>query len=124
MFTLRNFLVSVAGHSQADVLSDVLFCTEADAKRAFLANQMHESYAGYSFTLVGQGELTFSYSGRTVVSYIDRLLLMEAVYLLRNSDMSVTAIAEHLHFASQSSFTKFFVRMKGESPLAYRMGQP
>ena len=59
-------------------------------------------------------------SGRTVVDYINQMLLMEASFLLRTSDQSITQIAARLHFADTPSFSKFFSRMKGLSPRDYR----
>lgn len=61
-------------------------------------------------------------SGRTVIDYISQMLLMEASFLLRTTSMSITQIAERLHFANQSSFSKFFLRMKGVTPKRFRMG--
>lgn len=60
-------------------------------------------------------------TGRTVVDYIDQMLLMEAAFLLRISSMSITQIAEYLHFADAPSFSKFFSRLKGVSPREYRV---
>ncbi len=59
-------------------------------------------------------------SGRTVVDYINQMLLMEASFLLRTSELSITQIADRLHFADTPSFSKFFSRMKGQSPKAFR----
>ena len=59
-------------------------------------------------------------TGRTVVDYVNQMLLMEASFLLTTSQMSIAQIADRLHFANQSSFSKFFTRMKGTSPRAYR----
>ena len=59
-------------------------------------------------------------TGRTVIGYINQMLLMEAVWLLRSTNHSIAAIAERLHFADQSSFSKFFIRMKGVGPKEYR----
>ena len=61
-------------------------------------------------------------SGRTVIDYISQMLLMEALFLLRTTSMSITQIADRLHFANQSSFSKFFLRMKGVTPKRFRMG--
>lgn len=61
-------------------------------------------------------------SGRTVIDYISQMLLMEASFLLRTTSMSITQIADRLHFANQSSFSKFFLRMKGVTPKRFRMG--
>jgi len=59
-------------------------------------------------------------SGGTVVDYINQMLLMEASWLLQNTDETTTQIADHLHFSSQASFCRFFTRMKGMSPKQYR----
>ena len=61
-------------------------------------------------------------SGRTVVDYINQMLLMEASFLLRTSELSITQIADCLHFADTPSFSKFFSRLKGQSPRAFREG--
>lgn len=60
-------------------------------------------------------------TGRTVMDYINQMLVMEASWLLRDTNLSVAAIAERLHFADQSSFGKFFARIKGIGPKEYRM---
>lgn len=60
-------------------------------------------------------------TGRTVVDYINQMLLMEATWLLQTTNLSIAAIAERLHFSDQSSFGRFFTRMKGITPKAYRM---
>ena len=59
-------------------------------------------------------------TGRTVVDYINQMILMEASFLLRTSKLSITQIANRLHFADTPSFSKFFSRQKGQSPRAYR----
>lgn len=59
-------------------------------------------------------------TGRTVVDYINQHLLIEAAYLLRTSSLSITQIAERLHFADTPSFSKFFLRKKGITPKDYR----
>lgn len=59
-------------------------------------------------------------SGLTVIDYVNRHLLIEASFLLRTSQLSIAQIADRLHFADQASFSKFFRRMKGCSPKAYR----
>ncbi|MBR3454008.1 MAG: AraC family transcriptional regulator [Bacteroidaceae bacterium] len=60
-------------------------------------------------------------TGRTVVDYISQMLLMEASWLLQTTDLSIAVIAERLHFADQSSFGRFFTRMKGVNPKRFRM---
>lgn len=59
-------------------------------------------------------------AGRTVVDYINQMLLMEASFLLSTTGLSIKQIANQLHFADTPSFSKFFLRMKGLSPKEYR----
>ena len=59
-------------------------------------------------------------TGRTVMDYINQMLLMEALWLLQTTTMTLAVIADHLHFADQASFSKFFTRLKGMPPTAYR----
>ena len=59
-------------------------------------------------------------AGRTVVDYINQMLVMEAQWLLHSSTDSVAQIADRLHFADTASFSKFFSRMQGLPPREYR----
>lgn len=59
-------------------------------------------------------------TGRTVIDQINNLLLMEASYLLRHTSIPISQIAEELCFSESSAFTRFFTRMKGESPKRHR----
>ena len=61
--------------------------------------------------------------GRTVVDYINQMLLMEAVFLLRQTSLSITQISDRLHFAEVTTFTRFFNRMKGITPREFRKGE-
>jgi AraC-like DNA-binding protein len=61
-------------------------------------------------------------TGRTVIDYINQMLLMEASFLLRTSELSIAQIADRLHFADTPSFSKFFSRLNGMSPKEYRKG--
>ena len=66
-------------------------------------------------------------SGRTVVDYVNQMLVMEAAFLLRTSQLSISQIADRLRFADLPSFSKFFSRLKGISPKEYRerkLGKP
>jgi len=82
---------------------------------AFYADRLHISPV-YLSRVVRQ------VTGRTVVDYINQMLLMEASFLLRTSKLSITQIADRLHFADTPSFSKFFSRLKGQSPREYREG--
>lgn len=59
-------------------------------------------------------------SHTTVAAYINQHLMLEACWLLKTSDHNIQEISDILHFADQASFSKFFKRQKGLSPLQYR----
>jgi AraC-like DNA-binding protein len=61
--------------------------------------------------------------GRTVVDYINQLLLMEATFLLRQTSLSITQISDQLHFAEVTTFARFYKRMKGMNPREFRKGK-
>lgn len=62
-------------------------------------------------------------SGRTVADFINQMLAMEATWMLTSSSLTIAQIAERLHFANSPSFDKFFMRMRGKSPSAFRKGE-
>ncbi len=59
-------------------------------------------------------------SGKTAGEWIDNLVILEARTLLKSTEMSIQEIAEHLHFANQSFFGKYFKHYVGVSPKEYR----
>ena len=61
-------------------------------------------------------------SSRTVVDYINQMLLIEASYMLQQTSLPIVQIADRLHFSEAASFTRFFTRMKGMNPREFRKG--
>lgn len=59
-------------------------------------------------------------TGKTVIHFLNRMLVTEAAWQLVHSDMSMAQLAEHLNFATSASLSKFFKTHKGISPLKYR----
>jgi len=59
-------------------------------------------------------------TGKTPGTIIDEAILSEACSLLKKWDPSIETIADKLHFADQASFSKFFKKHMGVSPLVYR----
>jgi AraC-like DNA-binding protein len=58
--------------------------------------------------------------GITISEFILRERMLEAQRLLRETDMTVAAIADSLAFCSQSYFTKNFTETQGMTPVEYR----
>ena len=59
-------------------------------------------------------------SGRTASEWIDSFIILDVKNLLKYSDLSIKEIAYSMHFASVPSFYKFFQKMTGLTPAAYR----
>lgn len=76
--------------------------------------------AELSITTTYLSRIVRQVSGRTVMEYIDQMLLTEAVWLLQTTTLSVAQIADWLHFAETASFARFFRRLKGCTPKEYR----
>ncbi len=83
---------------------------------AFYASQL-------SITLRYLSQIVREVSGRTVVDYINEMLLMETSYLLQQTSLPIADIAVRLHFSETASLTRFFTRMKGVNPSMYRKGR-
>ena len=64
MYKLREFLTSVLGMTPDEVTSDELYCSESNTRLTFLTNEMQETLAGYSYTLVHDGWLKVLLGGR------------------------------------------------------------
>ena len=62
-------------------------------------------------------------TGRTAVQWINDLLLLEAKVRLRQTTLTISEIAEELHFSDVSAFVKFFRRHAGDTPAGYRRQQ-
>lgn len=79
----------------------------------FYANHLH-------VTTIHLSRVVRQVSGRTVADYINQMLLLESLWLLKTTNLPLSIIAERLHFSDQSSFGRFFLRMRGISPKQYR----
>ncbi|MBQ3631894.1 MAG: AraC family transcriptional regulator [Prevotella sp.] len=59
-------------------------------------------------------------SGTTAKDWIDRALITRIKIELRHTDKPAAQIAEEMHFANPSFFSKYFRRLTGMTPLAYK----
>ena len=66
------------------------------------------------------GTLVRQASDVTAKQWIDRVLVTTAKVMLRHSNLTVAQIAYELNFPNPSFFSKFFLRLTGLTPAAYR----
>ncbi|HSC39672.1 MAG TPA: AraC family transcriptional regulator [Chitinophagaceae bacterium] len=59
-------------------------------------------------------------TGKTAGEFIDEAVIMEAKILLGTSSLSVSEVADTLHFSDQFFFAKFFKKHAGVTPSDYR----
>ncbi len=59
-------------------------------------------------------------SGKPANDWIDDHVILEAKALLKSTNMTIQQISDELNFPSQSFFGKYFKRVTGMSPRAYR----
>ena len=60
-------------------------------------------------------------SGTTAKDWIDRALITRIKIELHHTDKSSAQIAEEMHFANPSFFSKYFRRLTGMTPGEYKM---
>lgn len=91
------------------------------AKKHFREQRELKFYADALFiTPKHLTETVMEVSKRTAGETIDALLVQAAKIQLRTTSKSIAEISDMLNFSDQSSFGKFFKRMAGLSPKAYR----
>ena len=60
-------------------------------------------------------------TSQTAGTMIDEAVILEAKLLLSNPTLSLSQVAEELHFRDQSIFGKFFKKYEGMAPSEYRL---
>ena len=59
-------------------------------------------------------------TGKSVLQWIDHILLMHAKTLLKSTNISIKELSNQLHFADSSLFCRYFKRHTGISPKSFR----
>lgn len=61
-------------------------------------------------------------SGTTAKEWIDRAIITRVMIELKHTDKSVAQISDEMNFPNPSFFSKYFKRLTGQTPMAYRVG--
>jgi AraC-like DNA-binding protein len=59
-------------------------------------------------------------TGQTAGDWIEEAVMLEAKALLQNQTLTISQVSDLLHFADQSTFSRFFKKSIGLSPTAYK----
>jgi AraC family transcriptional activator of pobA len=90
-------------------------------ERDFATNHEAGHYASELGTTTGTlSRVLMRLTGRSTKQMITDRVMLEAVRLLRFSDLSIKEIAARLGFGDQFAFSKAFKRQRGEAPLDFR----
>ena len=90
-------------------------------ERDFAASHEAGHYAAELGTTTGTlSRVLTRLTGRSTKQLIMDRVILEAVRLLRFSDLSIKEIAARLGFGDQFAFSKAFKRQRGEAPLDFR----
>ncbi|MGN0068110.1 MAG: helix-turn-helix domain-containing protein [Prevotella sp.] len=65
-------------------------------------------------------ELSKSMCGYTVQQLVFKAILRRSIFLIKNTDLSITEISDFFHFPNASAFGTFFRKQTGLSPRNYR----
>ena len=60
------------------------------------------------------------FRGKTVTEWVNEYVILEAKFMLKDADLSISSIAYTLHFSSPSAFGKYFKQQTGLTPKDYR----
>lgn len=108
-----------SGATSADVQLHRRFMETLE--RDFMEHHDAGHYAGEVGVTTGTLSRTLTkLTGRTAKQLILDRLMLEAVRLLRFSDLSVKEIAARLGFSDQFAFSKAFKRQRGAAPVEFR----
>lgn len=87
----------------------------------FLSKRKVADYAGLlSVTANHLNRTVKEVTGKTASESISEMLVQEAKAILKYTDASVAEIAYQLNFSEPASFNRFFKKMTGDTPLAFR----
>ncbi len=102
---------------QMDLTSEFVRLVENNYREhrdlAFYAAQMNRT-SKYISTVVKES------SGKSAMEWIEKYVTLDAITQLTSTERTIKEIAYDLNFPSQSFFGKYFTRVVGISPAAYR----
>lgn len=117
-YMLENMTTQVASSRKEALFNAFIMNVEKNHKKEhsvkFYADQLFVTAKYLS-------AVTDELSGKGAKQWIDEYVALDAKVLLRSTQMDIQEISKELNFPDMSFFGKFFKRMVGLSPKAYRI---
>lgn len=121
-----NDLISIAAFEKAQLsisrqTEEIFISFYALLQKNYIEHHNIGFYAdALNITTTYLSRIEKSISGRTVIECIDEMLAVEATWLIKSTNLTVTQIADRLNFSTAAAFDKFYKRMRGSSPSELR----
>ena len=112
-----------AQFSSSEALPDRVLLKKYLAKIEENYNEQHEVACYADMLNISAGHLSDvvkEQSGKPAIAHIHERLILEAKRLLFHTDQSIKELAFGLGFEDASYFNRFFKRIVGDTPVAYR----
>ena len=96
------------------VIKYILYNPESDLRQKVLSEELHINKSYLSTVFIAQTNIRF-------VDYISNVKLLRAAWLLKNTEMKVSEIAQKIDYKDVAYFSKQFKKNFNCSPSEYRM---
>ncbi len=117
-FTLlyNNFKTLFVPHNETlePIIGYILYNPESDLRQKSLSEELHINKSYLSTVFIAQTQIRF-------VDYITNIKLIRAAWLLKNTQMKVSAVANRMDYKDTAYFSKQFKKSFGFTPSEYRM---
>ena len=116
MLLSKMELKSIGRESNSSIQAIISYCMENYSRDVDISQLSHDLHMSRSY-------ISHIFSDKLMISfrnYINALRISKAQGLLKNTDASVTEVAEEAGFESVRTFNRAFIRHTGETPSQYR----
>lgn len=97
-----------------EIINYILYNPESDLRQKSLSEELHINKSYLSTVFIAQTGIRF-------VDYITNVKLLRAAWLLKNTQMKVSEIANRMDYKDTAYFSKQFKKNFGFTPSEYRM---
>ncbi len=112
----KSFKSLLPPHNETleSIIGYILYNPESDLRQKSLSEDLHINKSYLSTVFIAQTGIRF-------VDYITNIKLIRAAWLLKNTQMKVSAVANRMDYKDTAYFSKQFKKSFGFTPSEYRM---